>query len=492
MPSFPLEELLRRNCSTEPNCGKVPKFLAIDFSNDYWQTVHIENLTYHLFGAYYDNREKITEAPLVRVLSMINNYGARDKVKYPDSYCQMWFKNRVDPVIANVSDHKIIWRFGGSEERHVFPTLISCPLPKTEKEVPEMVSVVAQRCDKARNLLRVIYEPDVKTVAMPQQKDQAMKDQDNSRKPLRFMVCVKGLDFPYKDMSWRLIEWLELMRLMGVSKVVFYDGQIHPNMTRVINDYVTSSPGFVELRPLSMGRGEPHTGRNFHHYAMAADDFNRILNEMIPYNDCFYRNMYKFDYVGVFDIDEVIMPLGNITKFSNLIELAHKVPDYERNATNCTTWASFCFRNVYFPLYPERPKIYRNLPSFYYMLQHVERVVEPCNRFSATKCFHSTQFVVGLHNHLPFFRAQNGECDPKSVPIEFAQLHHYREPDNKTRLLNPVVDDNIWRFQPQLQQRVYSKYEKLGFLPDIQQWIDAENRRRKDDEQQLHEAIFKT
>ncbi|EDW02825.1 GH10904 [Drosophila grimshawi] len=332
MPSFPLEELLRRNCSTEPNCGKVPKFLAIDFSNDYWQTVHIENLTYHLFGAYYDNREKITEAPLVRVLSMINNYGARDKVKYPDSYCQMWFKNRVDPVIAN----------------------------------------------------------------------------------------------------------------------------------------------------------------NFHHYAMAADAFNRILNEMIPYNDCFYRNMYKFDYVGVFDTDEVIMPLGNITKLSDLIELAHKVPDYERDATNCTTWASFCFRNVYFPLYPERPKFYRNLPSFYYMLQHVERVAEHCDRYSATKCFHSTQFVVGLHNHFPIFYAQNGECDPKSVPIEFAQLHHYREPDNKTRLLNPVVDDNIWRFQPQLQQRVYSKYEKLGFLPDIQQWIDAENRRRKDDEQQLHAAIFKT
>ncbi|EDW00189.1 uncharacterized protein LOC6565482 [Drosophila grimshawi] len=490
MPSFPLEELLRRP-ATKSTCGKVPNSLGIDFSNDYWQTVHIENLTYHLFGAYYDNREKIIDAPLVRVLTMINHYGNRYTVKFPQSYCQLWFRNRVDPVIANVSDHKIIWVWGGDPTGKVFPTLISCRVPNVEKEAPEMVSIVAQRCDNARNLLRVVYEPAVNTVAMPQQKDQPMNDQDNSEKPLRLMICVKALDFLYKDISWRLIEWLELMRLMGVSKVVFYDAQMHPNMTRVLNDYITSSPGFVELRPLSMGRGEPHTGRHFHHYAMDADYFNRILNEMIPYNDCFYRNMYKFDYIGVFDTDEVIMPLGNITKLSDLIKLAHKVPNYGQDASDCSAWAGFCFRNVYFPLYPKRPKVYKNLPSFYYMLQHVERVKEYCDPLSATKCFHSTQFVIGLHNHFPIYIAYNGECDPKSVPIEFGQLQHYREPDNKTHLLNPVVDDSIWRYQPLLQQRVYAKYEKLGFLPDIQQVIDAKHQRRKDDEQHLHEAIFK-
>ncbi|KAH8394440.1 hypothetical protein KR222_005709, partial [Zaprionus bogoriensis] len=463
-------------------CAEAPDFMNIDFHNEYWQALHIKNVTFYFFGAYYDNREVIAKTPQVRLLTMINIYGKGSELKYPNTYCQLWFKDRVDPVIVNATDHKIIWWWGGAARRF-YPTIVSCVLPKTEEVeelgVPEMVSVVSERCNRARNLLRVVYEVDEEhdagsanstaiTPSSTSKPAQAVVPTKNTKRAKRrFMVCVKTMDFLYVDMSWRLIEWLELMRMLGADKVVFYDGQIHANMTRVIEHYRQTNPGFVELRPMSLGRGEPHSPRHFHHYAMDADGFNRILNEMIPYNDCFYRNMYKYDYVGVFDIDEVIMPLGNVTNWNDLIDLAYKVPDYQRDATKCKDWASFCFRNVYFPRYPERPKVYKKLPSFYYMLQHVERVAEHCDRYAAVKCLHSTRYVVGLHNHFPLFRADNGECEPKSVPIEFAQLQHYREPDNKTRLINPVIDDSIWRFQPQLQQRVYDKYKKLGFLPAI-------------------------
>ncbi|EDW07226.1 uncharacterized protein LOC6584253 [Drosophila mojavensis] len=495
MPSFPLEEMHRRPAGI-PKCGKVPSLMEIDFSNDYWQTFTNVNLTYHIYGAYYDNRETMSEAPLVRVLTMINHYGKRGEISYPETFCQIWFKGRVEPVVVNVTDHKLIWYWGGASP-YVFPTLLSCCLPKANvtdaAEAPEMVSLVTQPCNKPRNLMRVIYEPDDSSANATDAPQTRQQEQTNStqlqRKPLRFMVCVKSMDFIYKDMSWRLIEWLELMRLLGAGKVVFYDSQMHPNMTRVLNDYMQSSPGFVEVRPLSMARGEPHAVPHFQHYVMQADSFNRILNEMIPYNDCFYRNMYKYDYIGAFDTDEVIMPLGNVTNWSDLIDLAYKVPDYQRETWNCSEWASFCFRNVYFPAYPERPKVYKKLPSFYYMLQHVERVSEPCDRYSATKCLHSTRYVIGLHNHFPLFRAEKGECEPKSVPVEYAQLQHYREPDNKTRLLNPIIDDSIWRFQPLLQQRVYAQYERLGFLPSAEQVLSAQEQRHKDDELLLSKSI---
>ena len=35
---------------------------------------------------------------------------------------------------------------------------------------------------------------------------------------------------------------------------------------------------------------------------------HRVNNEKIPYNDCLYSNMYRYEYIAVFDTDEVIVP----------------------------------------------------------------------------------------------------------------------------------------------------------------------------------------
>ncbi|XP_037726100.1 uncharacterized protein LOC119557420 [Drosophila subpulchrella] len=493
MPSFPLEELLAREKRALPpvTCGPAPDMMNIDFHNTYWQRAINGNLTYFLFAAYYDEREAVPDAPLVRLLAMVNQH-KDNSFKYPEIFCQFWFEGRANPVIVPVSEHRVMWPFGHAPRRY-YPTLLSCPLPGEEhrQEVPKMVSLVAKKCDMARNLLRVVYEVDEpESTGGPLGNITTSSSSSASSSDPKFVVCVKAMDFPYEDKSWRLIEWLELMRLLGAQKVVLYDAPMHANMTRVVRDYLITSPGFVELRPMSLGRGEPHVPPHFHHYAMMADGFNRILNEMIPYNDCFYRNMYKYDYVGVFDIDEVIMPLGNHTTWPELVKLARIVPDYEsRTPADCTEWVSFCFRNVYYPRYPERPKVYRNLSSSFYMLQHVERVREHSNRGAAAKCLHDTRFAIGLHNHFTFFRTEEAACAAKSVPIEFAQMQHYREPDIKSQLIDPIVDASIWRFQPQLQARVEERYRRLGFLPSDQQLADTLEKRRRLDEQQLREAV---
>ncbi|XP_034652268.1 uncharacterized protein LOC117891143 [Drosophila subobscura] len=492
MPSFPLEELLQRQRlpAGRVDCGPAPDLMNIDFHNTYWQRAQAENLTYYIYGAYYDDREAVPEAPLVRLLTMINQ--PEDKsFKYPATHCQFWLEGRAKPLIAPVTEHKVMWPFGSAPRRY-YPTLMGCRMPKGRHrwEVPQMVSLVADACDRARNLLRVVYEVESQAEGGTAATNATEQESPLEEPPLRFAVCVKAMDFPYEDKSWRLIEWLELMRALGAHKVVFYDAQMHPNMTRVVRDYVAESPGFVELRPMSLGRGEPHAPPHFHHYAMEADGFNRILNEMIPYNDCFYRNMYLYDYIGVFDIDEVIMPLGNRTTWPELIEISRAAPDYGGvTPATCKEWVSFCYRNVYYPRYPERPKVYRNLSSSFYMLQHVERVREHCNRAAATKCLHDTRFAVGLHNHFTFYHTERASCPAKSVPIEFAQMQHYREPDTKSLLIDPIIDASIWRFQPQLQAQVEQRYRRLGFLPDERQVAATHERQRLEDESMLREAV---
>ena len=98
---------------------------------------------------------------------------------------------------------------------------IWCKIPKAvDSLVPRAVSLIETKdCPKkAHNSLRVIYE----------------KPNKNKES---FAVCHKALRFSVNDLSLRLIEWLELLRILGVSKVFLYSFGVHMNVERVLNYY---------------------------------------------------------------------------------------------------------------------------------------------------------------------------------------------------------------------------------------------------------------
>ena len=100
--------------------------------------------------------------------------------------------------------------------------------------MPLSVSIVENICDKATNNLRVIYN----------------KLPEDERDKKEFAVCVKGLDFPNDDLSVRLIEWIELLHILGADKIFFYNLEVHPNVTKVLNYYEDKS--YVDLTPISL------------------------------------------------------------------------------------------------------------------------------------------------------------------------------------------------------------------------------------------------
>ena len=67
------------------------------------------------------------------------------------------------------------------------------------------------------------------------------------------------------------------------------------------------------------------------HLFLIAKRNHKRQNELIPYNDCLYRNMYRYEYIALLDIDEervietfqnhIILCLVNTGLFPGLCEI---------------------------------------------------------------------------------------------------------------------------------------------------------------------------
>lgn len=325
LPNLPLvylHENKNKNWHHRRNktCAKFPALYDLHFSNSYWQETETSNGTFYLYGAYLDRRKNNRLGPTVRILGMINRL--QPSVK---TFCQIWFSGQTEPVLSRVLEYKYIWfhKWGNYKQGIFQPYLLACQLPQSHwSQIPVSVSIVEKACDLATNNLRVIY------------------NRPEGDKKKKFGVCVKGLDFPDDDMSVRLIEWIETLHVLGADKVFLYNLEVHPNVTKVLEHY--ARVGKVDLTPLTLPGYQPNI-QGLQHLYLKSKLNNKRQNELIPYNDCLYRNMYRYEYLALLDIDELIVPTAKdnwADMMTDVVEASLKVKNFTR--------ASYNFRNVYF------------------------------------------------------------------------------------------------------------------------------------------------
>ena len=89
------------------------------------------------------------------------------------------------------------------------------------------------KCDTPSNVLRVTYN-------IPLSPD---KKED-------IAICVKALDFPTEDLSLRLVEWLDMTRVMGAAKVFFYDMQVPQKVRKILEVY--QRKGLISVTPVTL------------------------------------------------------------------------------------------------------------------------------------------------------------------------------------------------------------------------------------------------
>ena len=113
------------------------------------------------------------------------------------------------------------------------------------------------------------------------------------KKPLA--VCTQ-ISYKYLN-PVRLVEWLEFQRLLGVSLVGVYLGSDLNQPAQKVFRYYAEVEGLVDLRRTDyisrvVGGSLTSPGQHFLH-----------LSPM--FNDCIYRNMFRYNHIGVMDFDEV-------------------------------------------------------------------------------------------------------------------------------------------------------------------------------------------
>ncbi|XP_011305959.1 uncharacterized protein [Fopius arisanus] len=449
LPSLPLAYWMKSSAIKPPNqakssgcVAKFPSIFDLEFNNIYWQTLKTSNGTFQLFGAYYDNRKLSRIGPAIRLVGMIDRIDPKVK-----TYCQLWYDGERDAKIVDVFEYKYIWysKWGNYKQGIYQPYVIACKVPQSHwrKGPPASVSIVERACDTATNNLRVIYN-------RPQVKKE-------------FAVCVKGLDFLHEDLSVRLIEWIELIGILGADKIYFYQLQVHPNVTKVLDYY--QKLGRIEVTPLTLPGGQPNVPAFQHMYLTKRTNHKR-QNELIPYNDCLYKHMYEYDYIALLDIDEVIMPAQDTTWNQLMRRVLPKALGI-RNETR----ASYNVRNVYFlDDLLHSHETFDHVPRYMHMLQHVYRSKNYTKPNQYVKCFHNPERVVTLHNHFPLACLGSG-CTTYAIDTEDAQLQHYRADCVKSLKKtcvqyreNSVLDTKIWRYKDELVDRVTRTLETLGFF----------------------------
>lgn len=105
------------------------------------------------------------------------------------------------------------------------------------------------------------------------------------------------INFFYWLQTLKLVEFIELNSLLGVSHFYFYNHTCSEQVSCVLSDYTIQ--GRVSVLPWQLD--------------IASQTEIRTEGLFAALNDCLYRTMYRFSHIALIDLDEFIVPRHNDT-----------------------------------------------------------------------------------------------------------------------------------------------------------------------------------
>ena len=329
-----------------------------------WQNVEgIKNHKFFVYSAYYDARD--TKKPVVRVIGVTRTKRS-NKVM-----CRLYFDSK--KINSHTSNFKLTnntssndngqhtqsfydvpagtfiirenWNLKYSACFVTCPTKIPASSDTKETPIPESVSIFpAESSDpKITNTLPVINYDNGGTGTYEVNKTDVG-------------VCVKPIHFHYNK-TLELIEFIELNKILGVTKFTFYNHTMSDEVSCVLNYYTKQE------RTTSVMSWD-----------LQVDSQTEIRTEGLfaALNDCLYRNMNDFRYLMLIDFDEFIIPHMNET-IPEMLEYLNSNQVFTKNGKRLNhpkLTSSYSFQNAFFYLQFGKfigSSIYTSFDSYLYI-----------------------------------------------------------------------------------------------------------------------------
>lgn len=164
--------------------------------------------------------------------------------------------------------------------------------------------------------------------------------------------------------------------------------------------------------------------------------------EAAAYHDCLYRNLFKFKYISLIDIDEVIVPTDTHTWHDMFEKIAAK----KDPALNYTDYRAQQVR-FYYDFNLDDSAV-ADIPEYTPMLSHITRG-DWMDVGDSPKGFFDTQYIRYAHNHWPLECIYG--CQKYQMQNNVSRLNHYRTHFNTEKSKGPfVVDKTIWKYKTAL------------------------------------------
>ena len=186
---------------------------------------------------------------------------------------------------------------------------------QVESESPHSVSLVEGACSQPYNRMP-IQSTEYHTgsnseyFALRNMSHQIPLRNSSGHKPYsKFTVCVPPINNYFNDYH-RFVEMVELNRLLGADRFVFYNHSIGRDLNTIIHNYIKRSKALFLIKSWRLPPNVMNiTLRSHVHY----------FGQLVATNDCLYETKSTSQYTVFSDLDEFIIPKLPHTKWADML-----------------------------------------------------------------------------------------------------------------------------------------------------------------------------